>query len=97
MRQYEKSLRLGAAIVLCALILRLFSEGLVPKTAALLNTPEIRDFLIYLETGRAVRSSSVWTLSYAPESSPAWIPETTAPAAEEEPLPEERTPEPFTR
>lgn len=96
-RQYEKSLRLGAAIVLCALILRLFSEGLVPKTAALLNTPEIRDFLIYLETGRAVRSSSVWTLSYAPESSPAWIPETTAPAAEEEPLPEERTPEPFTR
>ena len=97
MRQYEKSLRLGAAIVLCALIVRLFSEGLVPKTAALLNTPGIRDFLIYLETGRAVRSSSVWELSYAPESSPAWIPETTAPVQEEASLPEETGPAPFTQ
>lgn len=97
MRQYEKSLRFGLSVLLCALILRLFSQGLIPKTAALLNTPPIRDFLLYLETGRAVRSSFMEeTLAYAPESPPPYIPETTQPIYEETAPPETKpTIEPF--
>lgn len=102
MRQYEKSLRLGLSILLCALILRLFSEGLIPKTAAVLNTPKIRDFLLYLETGRAVRSFSFEEqILYAPESPPPEIPETTLPPETTVPpeptQPEKRKIAPFTK
>lgn len=84
MRQYEKSLHLGLTVLLCALILRLFGEGVIPKTAAVLNRPYIRDFLLYLETGQAVRSSSIpEELVYAPESPPPVQP--LAPAEETAP------------
>ena len=93
MRQYEKSLHLGLTVLLCALILRLFGEGLIPKTAALLDRPYIQDFLLNLETGQAVRSSSVSAqLSYAPESPPpefpVAVPEETAPPETDPPGPE---------
>lgn len=97
MRQYEKSLHLGLTVVLCALILRLFGEGLIPRAVELLNRPYIRDFLLYLETGQAVRSSSVSDgLVYAPESAaPVLAKAETVPPESAPPEPEAPGPEPI--
>lgn len=53
----EKSLRLGAAAVAAALVLRLLAGGALEKASAWLLKPETQSFLLYLETGRIVRFS----------------------------------------
>ena len=62
----QKVLRAGAAAVICALGLRLLSGGLPGKILSFLTSPEAAAFVLYLETGRAVR----------PEAA---VPETTQP------------------
>lgn len=57
MDSYRRSLRIGTAVILCAMGLRLGSMGLVQKMSALVQNPDILSFLIYLETGRHVRFS----------------------------------------
>ena len=57
MDRQEKVLRLGSAVILCALLLRLCGSGLLRPAAAWLLKPETQAFLIYLETGRIVRFS----------------------------------------
>ena len=57
MDHYRQSLRIGAAAVLCALVLRLGSAGFFQPIADFLTQPDIASFLIYLETGRIVRFS----------------------------------------
>ena len=57
MDHHRQSLRLGAAAILCALVLRLSSGGAVRQLADFLSEPEISSWLIYLETGRIVRFS----------------------------------------
>lgn len=57
MDHQRNSLRIGAAVILCALFLRLWAGGLYQKVADLLSDPTIQSFLIYLETGRNVRFS----------------------------------------
>ena len=52
------SLRLGAAVICCALLLRLSAGGMLDSLTAILAQPNIASFLIYLETGRVVRFSS---------------------------------------
>ena len=52
-----RSLRLGAALILCALLLRLTSSGFFHPVAEFFTKPETAAFLIYLETGRSVRFS----------------------------------------
>lgn len=52
-----RSLRLGAALILCALLLRLAATGFFRPAAEFLAKPDIAAFLIYLETGRKVRFS----------------------------------------
>lgn len=98
MRQYEWSRRVGWAAVLCALILRLYSAGAVDRLSAFLAKPDIAAFLIYIETGRDVRSlSSGGEPAYPPESPPAMPRETEALPVEA--LPEEEAaalPEPVT-
>ena len=54
MDHHQKSLRLGAAVILCALLLRLDAGAAI---AGWLQDPTIQSFLIYLETGRNVRFS----------------------------------------
>ena len=84
MTSYEKSLRLGTWAIVCALVLRLGSEGVFGKAASFLKSEEVRSFVIYLETGRRVRSlPASERFDYPPESAPAeTVPEeTTEPPA----------------
>ena len=53
----RQSLRIGAAAILCALILRLGTGGAFQKIAEFLSEPKISSLLLYLETGRTVRFS----------------------------------------
>ena len=53
----RQTLRIGAAAILCALVLRLGAGGFFQPIADFLTDPKIASFLIYLETGRIVRFS----------------------------------------
>jgi len=57
MDHQKRSLCLGAAAILCALLLRLASTGFFRPVGEFLRKPDIAAFLIYLETGRKVRFS----------------------------------------
>ncbi len=57
MDHYQRCLRFGAAVIACALVLRLGSSGIWSSMADLLRKPNISSFLLYLETGRIVRFS----------------------------------------
>ena len=57
MDYHRQSLRIGAAAILCALVLRLGTGGFFQPIADFLTQPNITSFLIYLETGRIVRFS----------------------------------------
>lgn len=73
MFSYEKSLRLGLTVVLCTLIFRLFSAGIVIRAADFIARPYVTAFILYLETGRNVRpflSNPEESLSFV-ESPPA--------------------------
>lgn len=48
-------LRVGAAAVICAVLLRLSSGGLLGTVAEALSSPEAMSVMLYLETGRIVR------------------------------------------
>ena len=52
-----RSLRLGAALILCALLLRLCTAGFFQPVVDFFSKPDMAAFLIYLETGRKVRFS----------------------------------------
>ena len=57
MDNQQRTLRIGAAAILCALILRFFSSGAFVPVLNRFLQPNIQSFLIYLETGRIVRFS----------------------------------------
>ena len=72
MDHQKKSLRTGAAVILCAVAMRLAAGGFFQPVADFLAQPNISSFLIYLETGRIVRfSSSDQPLSVFAAESPA--------------------------
>ena len=80
MKQLSRARRVGLCAILCALVLRLWSEGYGEKLLNLLTSPEAAAFYIYLETGRDVRFSPSLP-AYSPdfmESPPA----ATIPATE---------------
>ena len=53
----KQSLRVGAAVILCALVLRLAAGGMFTPVVRFFSQPNIASLLIYLETGRIVRFS----------------------------------------
>lgn len=57
MDHQQWSLRFGASVIACALLLRLTAAGFFQPVAEFLAKPNIAAFLIYLETGRIVRFS----------------------------------------
>lgn len=82
MDQHHNSLRVGAAAILCALVFRLFSTGVLDSVACWLTQPNIAAFLTYLETGRNVRfsaSSEVFWEFSAESPAPAAPEETVLP------------------
>ena len=57
MDHQQWSLRMGAGVIACALMLRLAATGFFQPVVDFLAKPNIASFLIYLETGRIVRFS----------------------------------------
>ena len=53
----KQSLRMGTAVILCALVLRLAAGGVFTPVVRFFSQPNIASLLIYLETGRIVRFS----------------------------------------
>lgn len=81
MDTYHKSLRVGIAVILCALTLRLGASGFFGWAARLANRREVAEALVYLQTGRHFRTAPSPSLPYPPESAepvfaPATAPET---------------------
>lgn len=81
-----KSLRLGAAVIACALLLRLFAGGALQPVLSWVLQPDVQSFLLYLETGRVVRfspsleeSENFAGESAAPDQDPAASRETAVP------------------
>ena len=70
MNHQQRSLRVGAAAVLCAVIIRLGAGGFFQPLGQFLARPAISSLLVYLETGRIVRfsPSSEGILHFASES-----------------------------
>lgn len=85
MDTHSKTLRIGAAAILCALFLRLGAAGLWRRIENWISDRDTQAFLIYLETGRNVRfSPSNEELSNYAGESPAPVlpqPEAQVPAA----------------
>ena len=57
MNNQQRSLRVGAAVILCAVIFKLGFGGFFRPVGEFLTRPAISSLLIYLETGRIVRFS----------------------------------------
>lgn len=51
-----KSLKVGAALICCAIILRLFSGGGLNRLVQTITSPEAVSVLLFMETGRVVRN-----------------------------------------
>lgn len=98
MTQQQKSLRIGIAALLCALVCRFYTPGILDPLVRFLTKPDTVAFLIYTETGRNVRFSSsgqilkeiipVPPLPVCPESPPALPGEWVQPVFSHVPLPE---------
>jgi len=52
---HKQSIRMGTAVILLAVLLRLFGTGTIHALGTALSDPAVGSFLIYLETGRVVR------------------------------------------
>ncbi len=61
MDQERRSLRLGAAIIVCAVVLRLAATGFFSPLTLALARPEVLSLVTYLETGRVVRPAEIPT------------------------------------
>ena len=55
MDNQQRTLRVGAAALACAIVFKLLSGGLPERLNRWLSDPEKQSFLLYLETGRVVR------------------------------------------
>lgn len=55
MDHYQRALRTGAAALILAISLRLFSGGIFQPLSTFRGDPELISFLLYLQTGRIVR------------------------------------------
>lgn len=77
MNQERNNLRIGAGVILCAILLRLGIGGAFTPLADFLRRPETAAFLLYLETGRVLRSRPVEAVvSWSRESpQPDFLPE----------------------
>lgn len=70
MDNHQKSIRVGAAAILCAFALRLFGGGIPERLIPFLLRTDVQSFLTYLETGRVIRfsPSSETDVEFAGES-----------------------------
>ena len=87
MDHQRQVLRMGAAAILFAIFLRLAGGGFFNSVIRLTENPAVMSFLVYLQTGRAVRYPQ--NNLYVPqrETTPPTIPEQTLPQQQEQSLP----------
>ena len=89
MPEQKKALRVGITALLCALVFRFFSPGILEPFLKFLTRPDTVAFLIYAETGHRVKTSPAGEIlpeqitdariSYACESAAPQIPEAVIP------------------
>lgn len=58
MKLEDKSLRIGAIVLVCAVLLRLFGGGIGQRVVKALSSPNLISLLLYLETGHTVKAGS---------------------------------------
>ncbi len=85
MDQERRSIRLGLAVIACAVIFRLLGGGLLDRGVELISQPDVLSFLLYLETGRVVSVA-------APEAPTVTVPEETQPTSQPPSQPAEDAP-----
>lgn len=76
----NKSLRVGALVVACAVVLRLLSGGAMDRLVQQLSRPEVAAALLFLETGRVIRLGQAQSAPTQPEGN---VPEQTQGQPEE--------------
>ena len=80
----QKTLRVGALAVACAILCRLIAGGLPDRLLEFFSRPETAAFILYLETGRVVKpmeiAQSPETTPSAEEPVPSTLPPATLPA-----------------
>lgn len=77
MKQERQSLRLGLAVIACAAVLRVLGAGPLQAVTEFFSRKEVAAALIFLETGRVVRTGTVT----------ATVPEATEPTQPQQPQP----------
>ena len=53
----QRCIRLCAAVLICAVVLRLWTGGALIPVGQALQSPRAASFLVYLQTGRVVRTA----------------------------------------
>lgn len=79
-------LRVSAAAVAVAILLRLSSSGTLGAVVRALSSPEAVAVMLYLETGRVVRPAGVQAIPELPEQEPTPTRQETVPATPQETL-----------
>lgn len=59
MEQHKQILRMGAAVVILAIVLRLIGAGFFSPIREMFENPKVLSFFVYLQTGRVVRYGSL--------------------------------------
>lgn len=76
----QRCIRFCAAVLICAVLLRLGSMGAFLPVGQALEHPQVASFLMYLQTGRVVRlSAEIPTMPQATPTEPAGPAQTQAP------------------
>lgn len=79
MDHHRQVIRMGAAVILVAIFLRLFGGGFFRPVGTLLQNPHVQSFLIYLQTGRIVRLPEPVPTPTVPDNTGSDIPNITEP------------------
>lgn len=84
MDQERRSIRLGLAVIACAAVFRLLGGGILDSAAQFIGQADVLSFLLYLETGRVVRTDApVEPDLPVPEET---VPQQTLPQVQPQPL-----------
>ena len=73
----QRTLRIGTVVIVCAILLRLLSGGILSPVLRAVSSSQVSSFLLYLGTGRVIRPAQ-------PQTPPATDP--PAPTVETEPV-----------
>ncbi len=57
MKPEDQTLRIGAAVIVCAIFLRLFSGNLPGKLLEFFSRPQVASAMVFMQTGRVIRFS----------------------------------------